>query len=162
MADISTADLVDAHMASGRLQSCEIQFRQFGGKTAFAGPIRTVKCHQDNALVKKTLSEPGNGAVLVVDGGGSLRSALLGDLIGELAVKNGWAGVIIWGAVRDTAALKTLDVGIKAIGSNPQRSSKAGAGETDIPVTFGNTTFVPGGWAYSDDDGVLAADGELT
>ena len=162
MADISTADLVDVHMASGRVQSCEIQFRQFGGVTAFAGPIRTVKCHQDNALVKKMLSEPGNNAVLVVDGGGSLRSALLGDLIGALAVKNGWAGVIIWGAVRDTAALKTLSVGIKAIGSNPQRSSKAGAGDVDIPITFGNATFVPGGWVYSDDDGVLSADGELT
>jgi regulator of ribonuclease activity A len=161
MANISTADIFDAHVETGRIQSCEVQFRQYGGHNAFAGPIRTVKCFEDNALVKKVLSEPGNGAVLVIDGGGSLRSALLGDLIGDMAVKNGWTGVIIWGAVRDTLALKPLDVGIKAIGSNPRRSRKDGMGHVDMPVTFGSATFTPGGWVYSDDDGILSAEGEL-
>ena len=161
MADISTADILDAHMALGGVQSCEIRFRQYGGRRAFSGPVRTVKCHEDNALVKKALSEPVDGAVLVVDGGGSLRFALLGDLIGDMAVKNGWSGVIIWGAVRDTLALTSCDVGIKAIGSNPQRSRKDGAGHVDVPITFGNATFTLGGWVYSDDDGVLSADSEL-
>ena len=161
MSGFSTADIIEAHLTSGFIQSCDIQFRQFGGKASFSGPISTVKCYQDNVLIKKMLSEPGNGAVLVVDGGGALRSALLGDLIGGLAVKNGWAGVIIWGAVRDTIALKGLNVGIKAIGSNPQRSSKAGAGDMNLPITFGNATFVPGGWVYSDDDGVLSSTRKL-
>lgn len=162
MADISTADIFDAHAETETVQSCEIQFRQFGGQHAIAGPIRTVKCYEDNTLVKKTLSEPGDGAVLVVDGGGSLRSALLGDLIGDKAVQNGWAGVIIWGAVRDTVALKQLNVGIKAIGSNPRRSRKDGAGQIDISVTFGGATFTPGGWVYSDDDGILSAESKLS
>ena len=91
-----------------------------------------------------------------------MRSALLGDLIGDMAVKNGWASVIIWGAVRDALALKQLSIGIKAIGSNPQRSRKDGMGNVDVPITFGCATFTPGGWLYSDDDGVLSADGELT
>ena len=161
MADIRTADIFDAHEDAGNARSCETQFRQFGGHAEMAGPVRTVKCYEDNTLVKKTLSEPGNGAVLVVDGGGSLRSALLGDMIGEMAVKNGWNGVLIWGAVRDTLALKELDISIKAIGTNPRRSRKDGAGQVGVSVTFGGVTFTPGAWVYSDDDGVLVADSEL-
>ncbi len=161
MAEIRTADIFDAHEDTGQVRSCETQFQQFGGRREMAGPVRTVKCYEDNTLVKQTLSEPGNGAILVVDGGGSLRSALLGDMIGEMAVKNGWAGIIIWGAVRDTLALKQLDIAIKAVGSNPRRSKKDGAGQVDVPVTFGGATFTPGSWIYSDDDGVLTAASEL-
>ncbi len=121
-----TADLVDAHGAA--VQSCVAQFRQFGGRPSFHGPVRTVKTFEDNALVKQTLSTPGDGAVLVIDGEASLRCALVGDIIGALAQKNGWAGLVIWGVVRDTVALATLDIGIKALGSNPWRSSKNGTG----------------------------------
>jgi regulator of ribonuclease activity A len=151
--DISTADLVDQHGEA--LQSCDLQFRQFGGRRRFDGPIRTVACFQDNALVRKVLSEPGDGAVLVVDGGGSLHTALVGDLIAGLAQANGWAGLVINGAVRDVAALAGLELGIKALGSNPRKSAKLGAGQVDVPVTFGGVTFRPGDHLYSDEDGVV-------
>jgi regulator of ribonuclease activity A len=150
---ISTADLYDEHGEA--LQSCDLQFRQFGGRTAFSGPAVTVHCFQDNALLKSVLSEPGSGRVLVVDGGGSLHTALMGDLIAGLAVANGWAGVVVNGAVRDVAALRTLDVGIKALGSNPRKSAKTGAGERDVPVRFGGVTIRPADIVTSDDDGIV-------
>jgi len=151
----STADLVDEHAVV--VGSCELQFRQFGGRTRFSGQIRTVRSIEDNALLKQTLSTAGNGSVLVIDGGGSLRSALVGDIIAGLGVKNGWAGLIVWGVVRDTAALSKLDIGIKALGSNPWKSSKNGTGQVDVPVSFGSVTFNPGDWLYSDEDGVLVS-----
>jgi regulator of ribonuclease activity A len=151
--EFRTADLVDEHGEA--LQSCDLQFRQFGGRSRFHGPIRTVECFQDNLLVKQVLSEPGAGAVLVVDGAGSLHTALVGDLIAGLARDNGWAGVVVNGAVRDVAALRDLDVGIKALGSNPRKSAKEGAGQVDLPVTFGGATFRPGRHLYSDEDGVV-------
>jgi regulator of ribonuclease activity A len=117
--------------------------------------VTTVRCHQDNALLKSVLSGPGNGGVLVVDGGGSVHTALMGDLIAQLAVDNGWAGVVVHGAVRDTARLADMPLGIKAVGSNPRKSTKTGAGERDVPVTFGGTTFRPGDQLWSDDDGVV-------
>lgn len=149
----ATADLVDSIGADVR--SCDVQFRQFGGHTQFAGPISTVRCFQDNALLKSVLSQPNEGGVLVVDGGGSLHTALVGDLIAELARSNGWAGLIINGAVRDAAALRGLDIGIKALGTNPRKSTKTGDGERDIEVTLGGVTFLPGEIAYSDDDGIV-------
>ena len=152
---VLTADLIDAH--GDRLQSCEIQFRQFGGRRNFHGPIRTIQTREDNALVKQLLAEPAEGAVLVVDGGGALRTALMGDMIAGSAQKNGWAGVIIHGAVRDTVALGKLDLGIKALGSNPRKSGKAGTGRRDVPVSFGGVTFTPGAWVYSDDDGIVVS-----
>lgn len=149
----ATADLVDSIGADVR--SCDVQFRQFGGLTQFAGPISTVRCFQDNALLKSVLSQPNEGGVLVVDGGGSLHTALVGDLIAELARSNGWAGLIVNGAVRDAAALRGLDIGIKALGTNPRKSTKTGDGERDIEVTLGGVTFLPGEIAYSDDDGIV-------
>jgi regulator of ribonuclease activity A len=149
----ATADLVDSIGADVR--SCDIQFRQFGGRTEFAGPISTVRCFQDNALLKSILSEQNTGGVLVVDGAGSLHTALVGDLIAELARSNGWAGLIVNGAVRDAAALRGLDIGIKALGTNPRKSGKTGDGERDIEVSLGGVTFVPGQVAYSDDDGIV-------
>ncbi|GFG53742.1 S-adenosylmethionine--2-demethylmenaquinone methyltransferase [Mycolicibacterium agri] len=148
-----TADLVDEIGADVR--SCDLQLRQFGGRSQFAGPITTVKCFEDNTLLKSVLSEPGNGAVLVVDGDGSLHTALVGDLIAGLGVDNGWAGLIINGAVRDSAALRTLDIGIKALGTNPRKSGKTGEGQRDVAVDFGGVVFVPGHIAYSDDDGIV-------
>lgn len=148
-----TADVVDD--VGPTVRSCDVQFRQFGGRTEFSGPIRTVRCFEDNALLKSVLSTPGPGNVLVVDGAGSLHTALVGDVIAELAAGNGWAGLIVYGAVRDAAALRTLDIGIKALGTNPRKSTKTGAGEHDVPVEFGGVRFDPGEIVYSDDDGVV-------
>jgi regulator of ribonuclease activity A len=148
-----TADLVDSIGAD--VHSCDVQFHQFGGRPEFAGPISTVRCFQDNALLKSVLSEPGAGGVLVVDGAGSLHAALVGDVIAELARSNGWAGLVINGAVRDAAALRGMDIGVKALGTNPRKSTKTGAGERDIEVDLGGVTFVPGQIAYSDDDGIV-------
>ncbi len=149
----STADLVDDIGADVR--SCDTQFRQFGGRTQFAGPISTVRCFQDNALLKSVLSEPGAGRVLVIDGSGSLHTALVGDVIAELARSNGWSGLIVHGAVRDAATLRSIDIGIKALGTNPRKSTKTGAGERDIAVELGGVSFVPGHVAHSDDDGIV-------
>ena len=148
-----TADLVDD--IGPDVRSCDLQLRQFGGRRAFAGRISTVRCFQDNALLKSVLSEPGDGGVLVIDGAGSVHAALVGDVIAELGRSNGWSGLIINGAVRDASTLATLDIGIKAVGTNPRKSTKSGAGERDVPVTFGGVTFVPGEIAHSDDDGIV-------
>ncbi|MCV7258888.1 ribonuclease E activity regulator RraA [Mycobacterium shimoidei] len=153
-----TADLVDE--IGPDVRSCDVQFRQFGARSQFAGPISTVRCFEDNALLKSVLSEPGEGKVLVVDGAGSLHAALVGDVIAELARSNGWAGLVVYGAVRDAAALRRIDIGIKALGTNPRKSTKTGAGERDVELILGGVTFVPGEIAHSDDDGivVVAAD----
>ncbi|GAA1468928.1 ribonuclease E activity regulator RraA [Nocardiopsis exhalans] len=157
--NFTTADLIDDH--GDTLRSCSTQFRQYGGHEVFSGPIRTVRCHEDNGLVKQVLNSPGEGAVLVVDGNGSPRSALMGDLIAGAAVRNGWAGVVVNGAVRDTVALGQLELGVKALGSNPRKSLKDAAGRQDVPVTFGDVTFVPGEWLYSDHDGIVVNVTEL-
>jgi regulator of ribonuclease activity A len=151
-----TADLVDD--IGPAVRSCDAQFRQFGGRPEFAGRVSTVRCFEDNALLKSVLSAPGDGGVLVIDGGGSLHTALVGDVIAELAHGNGWAGLVVHGAVRDAATLRTLDVGIKALGTNPRKSTKTGAGERDVTVEFGGIRFVPGEIAYSDDDGIVVTD----
>lgn len=148
-----TADLVDSHGEA--IASCDLQLRQFGGRRLFTGVVRTISCHQDNALVKSSLAQDGAGQVLVVDGGGSLHTALMGDLIAASAVANGWAGVVINGAVRDVAALRRLDLGIKALGSNPRKSAKQGSGKSEVPVSFGGMEFRPGQQLWSDDDGIV-------
>ena len=149
----ATADLVDDIGADVR--SCDTQFRQLGGRSMFAGPIHTVRCFEDNALLKSVLSEPGNGGVLVVDGGASMHSALVGDVIAGLGHTNGWVGIVVNGVVRDAAALREIDIGIKALGTNPRKSTKSGSGERDVEVEFGGVSFAPGEIAYSDDDGIV-------
>ena len=149
----TTADLFDEH--GDALGSCDLQLRSYGGHRAFAGLVTTVRCHQDNALLKSMLSGPGDGGVLVIDGGGSLHTALVGDVIAQLAVDNGWAGVVVHGAVRDTAALAGMPLGVKALGSNPRKGTKTGAGERDVEVGFGGVTFRPGDQLWADDDGVV-------
>jgi regulator of ribonuclease activity A len=149
----ATADLADR--IGSDVRSCDLQFAQYGGQSQFAGPITTVRCFEDNALLKSVLSEPSEGGVLVIDGDGSLHSALVGDVIAGLGVENGWAGLIVNGAVRDAATLSTLDIGIKALGTNPRKSTKTGAGQRDIAVEFGGVVFAPGELAYSDDDGIV-------
>lgn len=151
----ATTDLLDAHPEA---QAAEPLFRDFGGQRAFSGPIATLKLFEDNSLVRTALGEPGNGRVLVVDGGGSLRCALLGDQLGELGVKNGWAGLVIWGCVRDTEALGRMSLGVKALAAHPRKSEKRGIGERDKVVVFAGVTFKPGAWLYADADGVVVSD----
>jgi regulator of ribonuclease activity A len=149
----STPDLLDLHGVLA--QVCELPFSSFGGRAAFEGTIATVRCFEDNVLLKRRVSEPGQGRVLVVDGGGSRRVALLGDMIAGIAVEHGWAGLVIHGCVRDSAALAGLDLGIAALGTNPRPSGKEGAGEVDVPVTFGGVAFEPGGQIACDGDGIV-------
>jgi regulator of ribonuclease activity A len=150
---MTTSDLFDAHP---RAMSCETQLRQFGGVRSFSGRVATVRCYEDNVLLRASVSQSGDGRVLVVDGGGSFRCALLGDNIAELAVANGWAGIVVNGCVRDVVALAELPIGIKALGTNPRPSGKSGAGEVDVPVVFGGAEFAPGAILHADDDGVIA------
>lgn len=152
----STSDVLDAHPAEARV--CDLELRQFGGVASFSGRISTVRCHEDNVVLKRHLGEPGAGRVIVIDGAGSRRVALLGDMVAGLAARNGWSGLVLNACVRDVAALRLLDVGIKAIGTNPRPSGKAGAGEVDVPVEFGGITFRPGSMLYSDDDGIVVLD----
>jgi regulator of ribonuclease activity A len=154
-----TSDLVDKH--GDRIRTCSVQFHQYGRVLRFYGRIRTIKTFRDNALIKTILSETDSGSVLVVDGAASLESALVGDLIAGLALRNGWAGLVIWGAVRDCVALGHLDLGIKALGSNPCKSGKNSVGQIDVPVEFGGATFRPGDWLYSDEDGIVVSDQQL-
>ncbi|KXZ59289.1 putative regulator of ribonuclease activity [Microbacterium laevaniformans] len=153
MTTIATADLYDER--GDALESLALQLHDFGGRAAFDGPVRTIRCHRDNALVKATLATPGEGAVLVIDGGGSLESALVGDLIAASAVANGWAGLIVHGAIRDRVAIAALDLGVKALGSNPRKSTKAGVGALDVPVEIAGVVFRPGAHVWADADGVL-------
>ena len=151
----STADLSDENPAA---LVCKVQLRQFGGLTEFSGPISTIRCSDDNVLLRKQIEGPGSGRVLVVDGGGSLRSALIGDLIAGIAAANGWVGFVLNAGVRDAAVLRHMPIGIKALGSMPRRSVKEGVGEVDVPVEFGGITFTPGAILTSDDDGIVVLD----
>ncbi|QGK69730.1 ribonuclease E activity regulator RraA [Allosaccharopolyspora coralli] len=153
---LATADIADQEGAETR--SCDVQFRQYGGTRAFGGRIRTVTCFQDNALLKKTLSEPGDGQVLVIDGSGSVHTALVGDLIAELGRSNGWTGVVVHGAIRDSAVIGEMDFGVKALGTNPRKSSKTGDGTVDEIVELGGVRFVPGEYLVADDDGIVVLD----
>ena len=155
----ATADLFDAHPDAA---SCAMSLRSFGLRRRFAGRIRTVKSYQDNVLLKELLSKPSHGEVLVVDGGGSLQCALIGDMIAMLGMNSGWAGVIVHGAIRDSVAIDAMEFGIKALGTNPRKSTKNGDGLVDVPVSFGGVSFVPGHWLYSDEDGILVSPSSLT
>ncbi len=142
-------------------QTCAVQFRDFGGIRNFCGPIRTVKCLNDNVLFRQLLDEPGNGAVIVVDGGGATEKALMGDKLAANGAANGWSGVIVYGAIRDSADISTIALGVKALGVNPAKSNKGGSGAVDEPVEFGGVRFEPGNWVYCDEDGVLVAPNRL-
>lgn len=156
----ATADLADDF--GDILQSSSIQFLDMGKRKQFFGPVRTLQCFKDNKLLKSILSEPAAGAVLVVDGGGSCEAALIGDVIATLGMNNGWSGCVIYGAVRDSRILATLDFGVKAIGVNPVKSTKSGAGEAGGVIEFGNVRFEPGQWIYCDEDGLIVAPHELS
>lgn len=157
---ICTPDLCDAHPEKVRVVT-GIPWRSFGGREAFGGPLDTVKCFEDNSRLKEQLASRGDGKVLVVDGGGSLRNALIGDMIAEKAVGTGWAGVIIFGACRDVDALAELDIGIVALGCVPIKSVRRGEGQLNVPVRFGGVTFNPGDYVYADNNGVIVAEKPL-
>jgi len=152
---LTTADLCDAH--PDKVKVCQTPFRSFGQVAAFHGPIRTLSVLDDNALVRQTLEKPGQGAVLVVNGGGSMKRALVGDNLAKLAIDNGWAGIIVHGAIRDSAVIDTMDVGLKAVGTIPLRADRDAVGEIDIPTAFGGVIFTPGDWLYADEDGVVVS-----
>jgi regulator of ribonuclease activity A len=152
-ATVHTADVYDQY--GEQVQSVSTQFQSVGGRAHFHGPARTLKCFEDNSLLKTMIATPGDGAVLVVDGGGSLDCELMGGTMAKTASDNGWAGVIIHGAIRDREELAALPIGVKALGSNPRKSSKNGSGQPDVEVTIGGATFRPGATVYCDDDGIL-------
>jgi len=136
-------------------------FRDFGGVKRFSGAVVTLKLHEDNSLVRATLTEPGEGRVLVVDGGGSLRCALVGDNLATLAVKNGWSGILVYGAIRDSAEINEIKVGLKALTTNPRKSIKREVGQRDLVVRFGGVSFHPGHYLYADEDGIVLSPKEL-
>jgi regulator of ribonuclease activity A len=156
---VLTTDLCDTH--ADTVQIADPVFRDFGSRTAFHGSIATLKLFEDNSLVRAALEQPGSNRVLVIDGGGSLRCALVGDQLAALAQRNGWAGIVVFGCVRDTVALATIDIGIKALAAHPLRSVKRGQGERDVVVRFAGVTFRPGQYLYADADGLIVAEQAL-
>lgn len=150
-----TTDLYDAN--EGKVAVLQPMLKSYGGKARFAGQIVTLKLYEDNTLVREVLGEAGAGKVLVVDGGGSLRCALLGDQIAELAVKNQWEGVVIYGCIRDSVAIAALPLGVRALDTNPKKSVKRNEGTRDLVLNFGGVDFTPGHWLYADEDGVLVS-----
>jgi len=157
---LSTPDLCDRY--GDRLQVAEPRFRDYGGSAAFAGAIETLRVFEDNGLVRQVLETAGGGRVLVVDGGGSVRSALVGGNLAALAARNGWQGIVVHGAVRDAAELGAARVGLKALALSPRRSARAGAGERGVPVSFAGVTYTPGHYLWADPDGIVIAERDLT
>lgn len=151
----ATADLYDEH--GDKLQVALPLFRDYGGKKQFHGSIVTIKVHEDNSLVRAALEENGENKVLVIDGGESLRCALVGDMLAQLGKDNGWSGIVVSGCIRDAAVIATIDIGVKALATNPRKSVKKGAGDRDIPVAFAGVTFIPGHYLYADEDGIVIA-----
>ncbi len=150
-----TADLCDDHDDA---QVLEPMFGSFGGVDRFCGPVRTVQCFEDNSRVSEAVKEPGDGAVLVVEGGGSVRRALCGGNVATWAHDNGWAGIVIHGAIRDLEEIEAVPIGVLALGPIPRKSTKRGEGQRDLPVSFGGVAFQPGQWLYADEDGVVVTD----
>ncbi len=160
----ATTDLCDAHedlLNAGRLRVLHPVFRPFGRRARFAGSLATVRCFEDNSMVRAALEGAGEGRVLVVDGGGSLRCALLGGNLARLAQDNGWAGVVVNGCVRDVAEINEYEIGVRALATHPRRSDRRGGGSRDMVVEIGGVRASPGDWCYADDDGILISDRRL-
>ena len=158
-----TPDLCDAFEAElGKsVRVVAPMFQRYGGRSSFSGQIVTLKLFEDNSLVREVFGEDGKGKVLVIDGGGSLRCALVGDQLAMLARKNGWEGVVVYGCIRDSAAIGRLPLGVWALATHPMKTVKRGEGQRDVPVSFGGVTFAPGMFAYADEDGVIVSDAPL-
>ena len=157
--DWKTTDLCDTHGDAVRV--LEEPLSDFGGRLAFCGPVHTVRAYEDNGKVREALSEAGQGRVLVVDAGGSMKRAMLGDELGALAEKNDWDGILIFGCVRDSAALAELDLGIKAMGTCPRKTDKTGQGLRNVPIRIGGVDILPGDYLYADEDGVIVSSKRL-
>lgn len=155
-----TTDLCDAH--EDKVRVVEPMFSSFGGKPSFHGSIATLKLFEDNSLVRKAVESPGEGRVLVIDGGGSVRRALVGDQLAALALKNGWAGIVVYGCIRDSRAIGEMDIGVFAIDTHPMKTIKKNVGEADVTVNFGGVSFTPGEWLYADEDGVIVSSEPLS
>jgi len=152
---ISTPDLCDAH--PDQVQVVEPMFVNYGGRESFGGQIVTIKCFEDNSLVRELVAEDGAGKVLVVDAGGSMRRACLGDMLAEKACASGWEGILMYGCIRDVDEISELKLGVQALGVHPMKTEKKGIGERDIPVTFGGVTFKSGEYLYADNNGVIVS-----
>lgn len=159
MALKKTADLVDLH--DDKLKFCDHKFIRFGQAEGFEGEIVTLKTFEDNALLREILEQPGNNRVLVVDAGGSTRCAVVGDQIAALGKDNGWSGLVINGAIRDSVIIDAMDFAVFAVGTSPKKSTKTRAGQRDVTVSLGNVEFVPGHYLYADADGILVAEGPV-
>ncbi len=157
---MKTADLVDDHAT--HLQLVDLPFRKFGKRKFVGGRIQTIKCYEDNVALRAMLQTPGEGRILVIDGGGSTRVAILGDIIAGLAIENGWQGLIINGAIRDSVEIDEMDISVFALGTSPIKSAKEGWGKSDCAVAFGGVTFEPNQYVYADADGVLHSVKNLT
>jgi regulator of ribonuclease activity A len=155
MTHISTPDLCDQH--GDVVQVAEPIFRHYGGQQQFGGAVATIKCFEDNSLVAAAVATPGNGRVLVVDGGGSRRRSLLGDNLARQAVQNGWAGIIVFGAIRDVEQIAPMSLGVLALGSIPRKTEKRGEGQSDLPISVAGLTIKPGDYVYADQTGLIAA-----
>lgn len=160
----ATTDLCDDYASmldDGTLAVLPPVYRSFGQKLRFCGPAATLQVHEDNALVRSELEQPGQGRVLVIDGGGSLRRALVGGQLGVLAEHNGWAGIVVDGCIRDCDELGVCQIGVRALATHPRKSGKTGAGQRDVPIQISGVAVSPGDWIYADADGVLVASHEL-
>ncbi len=153
---MKTTDLCDTHPQKVKVAE-PIGFKGYGTQHSFFGRIATVKCFEDNSFVRKALETDGQGRVLVVDGAGSMRCALLGDMLADLAIKNGWSGVIVNGCIRDSAAINEMSIGVKALNTMPLKSEKRNEGQTEVAVEFAGISFVPGQWVYADEDGIIVS-----
>ena len=159
MSSPATTDLCDAHEAA--VQVLTLPWLDLGGRIAFHGQISTIKAFEDNSRVREAVAEPGQGRVLVVDGASSMARAMLGDLLAAKAVENGWEGIVIVGAIRDSAMIATLDLGVKALGRCPRKTEELGDGHRDVPLEIAGIAVRPGQWLYADADGVVISDGAL-
>jgi len=157
--DFKTTDLYDDHLEA--LQVAAPIFRDFGGRVRFCGEIVTLKALEDNTFIKAAFETDGRGKVLVVDGAGSMRAAMIGDVMAALGASNGWEGIVINGCIRDSADVGQVDIGVKALGTIPRKTVKRNQGVPDIPVHFADITFVPGDWLYADEDGVVTSHHQL-
>ncbi len=156
---MKTADLYDQY--GEQLQVAAPEFKDYGGRRGFHGEITTLKLFEDNSLMRETLGQRGDARVLVVDGGGSLRCALLGDQLARLGMDSGWSGIIIYGCIRDAEEIAAMDFGVKALNTNPTKSVKRGEGQKDISVRFAGVRFTPGEYAYADTDGIVLSETKL-
>lgn len=156
---MKTADLIDSH--ADDLTLVHLPFRRFGKTANFAAPIQTIRCFEDNTVVRAQLETPGEDRVLVVDGGGSTRVAIVGDMLAEFGINNGWAGLVLNATIRDSAAINEMDTLVFALSTSPVKSAKLGWGEVGVEISFGGVNFKPGDWVYGDADGVLHSEKKL-